>query len=102
MWQCSKLKELPTSIGQLMTLQKFKLSKHFELKELPTSISQLTTLQKLNLSGFPKLKELPTSIGKLMASQKLDLLSLKDKHVFFTALCGSILVSKDILQLKSF
>jgi hypothetical protein len=50
-------------IGQLMmALQKFKLLGYFELKELPTFIGQLTTLQELNLSGFFEL-ELPTSIG---------------------------------------
>jgi len=42
--RCFELKEVPTSIDQLTTLQKLKLSRFFKLKELFTSISQLTTL----------------------------------------------------------
>jgi Leucine-rich repeat (LRR) protein len=34
-----------------------------QLKELPTSIGQLTTLQTLDLHECSQLKELPTSIG---------------------------------------
>jgi Leucine-rich repeat (LRR) protein len=45
--QCSQLKELPTSIGQLTTLHSLDLSQCSELKEWPTSIGQLTTLQRL-------------------------------------------------------
>jgi hypothetical protein len=41
---CFKLKELPTSIGQLMALQELYLSQCFELKELPTFIGQLMAL----------------------------------------------------------
>jgi hypothetical protein len=45
------LKELLTSIGQLMALQKLNSSGSFELKELPTCIDQLMVLQELNLLG---------------------------------------------------
>jgi hypothetical protein len=34
-----------------------------QLKELPTSMGQLTTLQTLHFSECSQLKELPTSIG---------------------------------------
>jgi hypothetical protein len=44
LYECYEL-ELPTSIGQLMALQKLNLSRFFELKELRTSISQLMALQ---------------------------------------------------------
>jgi Leucine-rich repeat (LRR) protein len=47
---------LPTSIGQLTTLQTLALRYCPKLKELPTSISQLTTLQTLDLSQCFKLK----------------------------------------------
>jgi len=43
------------------------------LKELPTSIDKLTSLQWLDLSGCSELKELPTSIDKLTALQSLNL-----------------------------
>jgi hypothetical protein len=39
LWRCYKLKQLPTSIGQLMALQKLNFLECSEL-ELLTSISQ--------------------------------------------------------------
>ncbi len=45
------MKELLTSIGHLMALQKLNSSGSFELKELPTCIDQLMVLQELNLLG---------------------------------------------------
>jgi hypothetical protein len=39
------LMELPTSIGQLNTFQKFNLANYGQLEELPTSIGQLNALQ---------------------------------------------------------
>ncbi|CAM6003401.1 unnamed protein product, partial [Sphagnum balticum] len=70
---CSQLKELPSSISQLTTLQTLNLSKCSQLKELPTSIGQLTTLQTLNLSYCSQLKELPSSISQLTTLQTLNL-----------------------------
>ncbi|CAK9254036.1 unnamed protein product, partial [Sphagnum jensenii] len=70
---CSKLKELPTSIGKLTTLQLLDLSRCSQLKELPTFIDKLIGLEKLDLSGCSQLMELPTSIDKLISLQKLDL-----------------------------
>jgi hypothetical protein len=45
----------------------FYLSYCDELKEFPTFISQLTSLQELTMWQCSKLKKLPTSIGQLMA-----------------------------------
>jgi hypothetical protein len=68
------LQELPTSIGQLITLQEFNLSMCYNLQELPTSIGQLNAeFQKLHLNDCSSLQELVTSIGQLNALQKLDL-----------------------------
>ncbi len=53
-----ELKELPTSIGHLMALQKLSLSGCSDSKELLTSVGQLTTLQKLDLQECFKLKTL--------------------------------------------
>ncbi|KAH8972836.1 hypothetical protein BDL97_01G012400 [Sphagnum fallax] len=69
---CSSLQELPTSIGQLNALQKLDLEGCLNLQELPTSIGQLNALQNLNLKGCSNLQELPTSIGQLNALQNLD------------------------------
>ncbi len=52
------MKELPTSIGHLMALQKLSLSGCSDSKELLTSVGQLTTLQKLDLQECFKLKTL--------------------------------------------
>jgi len=40
---CSQLKELPTSIDKLISLENLDLSECLQLKELPTSIDKLTT-----------------------------------------------------------
>jgi Leucine-rich repeat (LRR) protein len=45
--ECSNLKELHSSIGQLNALQELDLSGCSSLKELPSSIDQLNALQKL-------------------------------------------------------
>jgi Leucine-rich repeat (LRR) protein len=41
---CSRLQELPTSIGQLRALQNLHLNDCSSLQELPTSIGQLRAL----------------------------------------------------------
>jgi hypothetical protein len=66
---CSNLQELPTSIGQLIALREFNLSRCYSLQELPTSISQLNALQKLHLSRCSNLQKLPMYIGQLNAFQ---------------------------------
>ncbi|CAM5999685.1 unnamed protein product, partial [Sphagnum balticum] len=44
-----------------------------DMKELSTSIGNLITLLELNLSGCSRLQDLPTSIGQLNALQELNL-----------------------------
>jgi hypothetical protein len=62
---CNQLKELPTSLGQLITLEQLDLSRCHELRKLPGSINQLITLDRFGLVDCSKLKVLPTSIGRL-------------------------------------
>jgi Leucine-rich repeat (LRR) protein len=49
--RCSKLQELPTSIGQLNALQNLHSNDCSSLQELPTSIGQLNALQNLYLDN---------------------------------------------------
>ncbi|KAL6293459.1 hypothetical protein ACE6H2_001601 [Prunus campanulata] len=67
----SAIKELPSSIGSLIGLQELYLSKS-AIKELPSSIGNLIGLQRLDLSASA-IKELPSSIGNLIGLQRLDL-----------------------------
>jgi hypothetical protein len=45
---------------------------------LPTSIGQLTTLQTLDLTHCSQLKELPTSIDQLIALQSWNYMSVRN------------------------
>lgn len=69
----NKIRTLPTSIGEMSSLQ--LLDVHFnELRGLPPSIGRLTNLETLNLSSnFSDLTELPETIGELTNLKELDL-----------------------------
>ncbi len=49
-FQNSKIEELPNNLVHCFHLRVLNLAKCFKLKELPISIGQLITLQELNLS----------------------------------------------------
>jgi len=52
-WLClhiSKIKKLPNDLVHCLHLHVLELSRCYKLKELPTSIGQLTALQNLHLS----------------------------------------------------
>lgn len=68
----NKLRSLPTSIGEMTSLQ--FLDAHFnELRNLPPSIGRLSNLEILNLSGnFSDLTSLPYTIGDLTSLKELD------------------------------
>jgi hypothetical protein len=80
------LQELPTSIGQLNTLQMLDLTRCLSLQELPTSIGQLNALQKLDLTRCSSLQDLPTSIGQLNAFQKFNLGDCSQLHELPTSI----------------
>lgn len=69
----NKIRSLPTSIGEMKSLQ--FLDAHFnELRVLPPSIGHLSNLEILNLSGnFSDLKSLPWTIGDLTNLKELDI-----------------------------
>lgn len=63
---CTKLKMLPTSIGNLSHLSELDLSSCISLSCLPKTIGNIKlSLQRLGLYGCMRLKTLPNSIGDL-------------------------------------
>ncbi|PON31613.1 TIR-NBS-LRR-like protein [Parasponia andersonii] len=91
--RCTRLENLPSSIGMLVSLQSLKLSyssnfnrfpelpvnlKHLNMRgtaieEVPKSIEFLSNLQTLKLDRCERLKSLPNTICKLKSLQRLDL-----------------------------
>ncbi len=67
----SKIRQLPSEIGQLSNLQELDLS-YNKLPSLPAEIGQLSSLQTLNLS-YNNLSSLPAEFGQLSNLQTLDL-----------------------------
>lgn len=70
--QLNKVRNFPTSIGEMRSLQ--YLDAHFnELRGLPKSIGNLSNLEVLDLSSnFSDLRELPDTIGDLNNLKELD------------------------------
>lgn len=71
--QYNKIRSLPTSVGEMKSLQHLDL--HFnELHGLPLTVAKLKNLLTLNLSGnFSDLKELPETFSELENLEELDL-----------------------------
>jgi leucine-rich repeat protein SHOC2 len=72
---CKSIESLPTMMGQLQHLTELWLVKCENLKELPQSIGSLLSLSMLDLSGCKSIESLPTTIGQL---QNLTQLWLTD------------------------
>lgn len=71
--QYNKIRSLPTSVGEMKSLQHMDV--HFnELHGLPLTVGNLTNLLTINLSGnFSDMKELPETFGELINLEELDL-----------------------------
>ncbi|KAK1552471.1 hypothetical protein Q3G72_017622 [Acer saccharum] len=61
---CFFLKELPQSIGKLVSLKEFSLD-HSAIEELPDSVGYLGNLEKLSLFGCSAVTAIPGSVGNL-------------------------------------
>ena len=70
------LKEYPSAVSQLMTLQDLNLSENMSMKSLPASLA-VTNLQKLDLS-MCGLKKYSEAVSKLTALQDLNLSGNED------------------------
>lgn len=68
----TNLKELPSAIGGLISLEILKLGSPL-LETLPPSLGELTSLKELTLSGCSILKCMPNSIGELKQLRKLQI-----------------------------
>lgn len=67
---CSQLHQLPTSIGDLASLERLTLTGCSQL-QLPASLGKLISLEMLDLSGCTKFWQMPDSIGSLNRLTKL-------------------------------
>jgi hypothetical protein len=90
------VKELPTSIDKLTTLESLNLLGCEKLKELPTSFDKLIAFESLNLSRSSKWKELLTFIDKLTALESLNLSGCQELQVLTT--CSDKLIGLEKLN----
>ncbi|CAF2130627.1 unnamed protein product [Brassica napus] len=70
---CSSLVELPSAIGNMTSLQELNLNGCSSLVELSSAIGNMTSLEELNLNGCSSLVELPPSIGNMTSLEELNL-----------------------------
>ncbi|KAG0575948.1 hypothetical protein KC19_5G042800 [Ceratodon purpureus] len=80
MENCSLIKTLPESLGQLKYLEQLILSGCENLTTLPNSIGNLTKLEKLMLNDCIRLKFLPLELGKLSNLLELNLSNCNNLH----------------------
>ncbi|KAL0561855.1 hypothetical protein IC582_002300 [Cucumis melo] len=72
-FQSSRLKIMPSDVGNLINLKHLDLSFNHELEFLPNSITELYNLEALILEGCHELKELPEGIKRLINLKHLHL-----------------------------
>ncbi|XP_020528886.1 TMV resistance protein N-like isoform X1 [Amborella trichopoda] len=92
---CSKLVEIPDSIGVLRNLVSLNLQHCSSLKKLPDSLGSLTKLEELDVSfdsnNYGQLKELPKNLGSLISLRTLKIgfnTSLTRLPSTFSGLCS--------------
>ncbi|KAJ4967535.1 hypothetical protein NE237_019384 [Protea cynaroides] len=88
---CSILRNLSESIGNLSSLQELNIRYCHSLIALPEGFGNLSSLQELNISNCPGLVALPEGFGNLSSLQKLDII---DCH-------GLVTLSEDFGNLSS-
>lgn len=75
----SGLRNLPTTFGELSSLQVLSICKNPDLESVPDSFGSLVELKHLTIEGCMALKELPESIGGLVGLRSLK---LKECHTY--------------------
>ncbi|XP_020091625.1 putative disease resistance protein At5g47280 [Ananas comosus] len=70
---CIDLKELPSSICEVRSLNSISISNCHDLYELPSELGKLESLEILRLYACPSLKRLPQSICRLRRLKYLDI-----------------------------
>ncbi|XP_057991628.1 disease resistance protein RPV1 isoform X2 [Hevea brasiliensis] len=69
---CTKLVEIPSSIGCLSKLLILDLESCISLNSIPDTICNLKSLTELNVSGCKNLNRLPENLGNLESLKRLD------------------------------
>ncbi|KAL8128278.1 hypothetical protein AgCh_015017 [Apium graveolens] len=69
--ECSDLKRLPDSLGDMKALKNIDACRT-AIEKLPDSITQLKGLVRLELGGCKKLRKLPQDIGNMQGLQYFD------------------------------
>ena len=77
--QENKLKQLPNSVGKLVSLETLNLAGN-SLKELPGTVSGLASLRSLDLRNNAKLKRLPVELAQCRC---LETLVVDSAHLTF-------------------
>jgi len=70
---CENLTTLPNTIGNLTKLEKLILNDCIRLKYLPVELGKVSNLVELNLTNCINLHELPSSMGRLGKLKKLHM-----------------------------
>jgi len=94
----NKLKEIPSSIGSIKSLQKLSLKKN-DLEDIPEEIFELKNLTELDL-GINKLKKIPKGINKLEKLKVLKLNSNWKNKINFQNLYSCIGSLKQLTELE--
>ncbi|KAH0641298.1 hypothetical protein KY285_037884 [Solanum tuberosum] len=95
LWNCSSLKEIHPSIGNLDRLTDLRLYGCNNITDLPNSICQLKSLEYLDINYCSSLQTLPVDIGDMQSLRYLFALDTGIKQ-----LPGSVEMLRDLINLQ--
>ncbi|XP_078159132.1 putative disease resistance protein At3g14460 isoform X2 [Carex rostrata] len=83
----TNLKELPTKIGNLISLEELIIDDCSDIQVLPESLCQLKAFRKLFIRNCYKIRSLPNNIGNLASLQELIIVNCNLLQLLFGSLC---------------